>query len=47
MKTVIETKFVDRFFENVFSTLIDHCTVKSPNFVPIENFYSCLTWAQK
>ena len=46
-KTAIKTKFVDRFFENVFSTLIDHCTVKSPNFVSIENFYSCLTWAQK
>ena len=25
-------------FLNRFSTLIDHCTMKSPNFVSIENF---------
>ena len=46
-KTAITTKFVDRLFKNVFSILIDHCTIKSPNFVSIENFLSCLTWAQK
>ena len=34
-------------FLNRFSTLIDHCTMKSPNFVSIENFQSCLTWAEK
>ena len=46
-KTAIKTKFVDRFFKNFFITLTDHCTIKSPNFVSIENFLSCLTWAQK
>ena len=35
-ETAIKTKFVDRFFWNFFSTLIDQCTVKSPNFVSIE-----------
>ena len=38
-ETAIKTKFLDRFFKNFFSILIDHCTIiKSPNFVSIENF---------
>ena len=36
-KTAIKTKFVDRFFKKSFSTLVDQCTIKSPNFVSIEN----------
>ena len=36
-KTAIKTKFVDKFFENFFSTLIDQCTIKSPSFEAIEN----------
>ena len=43
----MKTKFGDRFFLNFFSTLIDHCTIKFPKFVSIENSGSCLTWAQK
>ena len=46
-KTAIKTKLVDRFFKNFFITLTDHYTINSPNFVSIENFLSCLTWAQK
>ena len=46
-ETAIKTKFVDRFFLNFFCTLIDQCTIKSPNFLSIENFWSRLTWAQK
>ena len=37
-KIVIKTKFVDNFFKNFFSTLIDKCTIKSPSFESIENF---------
>ena len=45
-KTAIQPKFVDRFSLKNFSAAIDHCTIKSSNFVPIENFLSCLTQAQ-
>ena len=38
METVIKTKFVDRFVLNFFCTLVDQCTIKSLNFVSIENF---------
>ena len=38
METAIKTKFVDRFVLNFFGTLIDQCTIKSLNFVSIENF---------
>ena len=34
----MKTKFVDTFFKNFFSTLIDKCTIKSPCFESIENF---------
>ena len=37
-KTAIKTKFVYRIFLNFFNTLIDQCTIKSPNFVFIEDF---------
>ena len=41
MKTAIKTKLVDRFFfEKIFSSLIDQCTIKSPNFASIKNFYT-------
>ena len=47
MKTAIKTKFINQFFKNFFSTVIDLCTIKYLNFVSIENFYSCLIWAKK
>ena len=40
-KTAINPKFVDRFSLKNFSTAIDQCNIKSPNFVSTENFYSC------
>ena len=42
-KTANKTKFVDRFSLKNFSAAIDQCTIKSSNFVSIENFWSCLT----
>ena len=38
METAIKTKFVDTFLLNFFGTLIDQCTIKSLNFVSVENF---------
>ena len=35
IETAIKTKFVNRFFKKSFSTLVDQCTIKSPNFVSI------------
>ena len=37
-ETAIRTKFADRFFKNFFSTIINQCTINSPDFVSIENF---------
>ena len=45
-KTAINPKFVDRFSLENLSAAIDQCTTKSLNFVSIENFLSCLTYAQ-
>ena len=45
-KSAINPKFVDRFSLENISAAIDQCTTKSPNFVSIENFLSCLTHAQ-
>ena len=42
-KTAIKPKFVDIFSLKNFSAAIDQCTIKSLNFVSIENFLSCLT----
>ena len=38
IKTVIKSKFVDRFSLKNFGGAIDQCCVKSPNFVFIELF---------
>ena len=38
METAIKTKFVDRFVLNFFGALVDQYTIKSLNFVSIENF---------
>ena len=45
-KTAIKQKFVDGFSLKDFSAAIDQYTMKSPNFVSIENFLSCPTQAQ-
>ena len=45
-KTAIKPKFVDRFSLKNSRAAIDRCTIKSLNFVSIENFWSCLTSAQ-
>ena len=42
-KTASKPKFVDRFSFKKFSAAIDQCSLKSPNFVSIENFLSYLT----
>ena len=43
MKTAIKPKFVDRLSLKILNAAIDQCTIKSPSFVSIENFLSCLT----
>ena len=42
-KTAVKPQFLNRFSLKTFSAAIDQCTIKSPNFVSIENFLRCLT----
>ena len=46
-KTAIKPKFFDyRSSLRIYRSANNQCTIQSPNFAFIENFYSCLTQAQ-